>query len=141
MPVKFDDILNSFEFVSSSGGDNQAFLCRRTGKTIWHSESGDLDDLEEPLPDNVDEDDNYVAIPSKHDLDLGTRLVFAFVREALPESYDEVSRIFSKKGAYGRFKDLLARRHALERWYDYEAKATERALREWCEDNSIELAD
>jgi hypothetical protein len=29
----------------------------------------------------------------------------------------------------------------LERWYDFEAKATERALREWCELNSIELAD
>lgn len=140
MPTKFDEILNAFEFVGF-GDDNQAFLCRPTGKVIWHSESGDLDDLEEPLPDDVEEDDNYVAIPGKHDLDLGTRLVFAFVREELPGSYDEVSRIFSKKGAYGRFKDLLARSRVLERWYDYEAKATERALREWCKDNSIELVD
>jgi hypothetical protein len=140
MPTKFDDILTSFEFVSVGDG-NQAFLCRRTGKVIWHSETGDLDGLEEALPDDVEEDDNYVAIPSKHHLDLGTRLVFAFAREALPGSYDEISRIFSKRGAYGRFKALLARRQALERWYDYQAKATERALRDWCADNSIDLAD
>jgi hypothetical protein len=30
---------------------------------------------------------------------------------------------------------------ALERWYEFEAKATERALREWCDANSIGLAD
>jgi hypothetical protein len=36
---------------------------------------------------------------------------------------------------------LLARRGALEQWYDFERKATERALREWCEVNSIELVD
>jgi hypothetical protein len=140
MPIKFDDILNSFEFVSLGSG-NEAFLCRRTGQVIWRSESGGLDGLEEELPDNVEEDDNYIAIPSKHDLDLGTRLIFTFVREVLPGSYDEVSRIFSKKGAYGRFKHLLSERQALERWYAYEANATERALREWCEDHSLELAD
>jgi hypothetical protein len=140
MPIKFDDILNSFEFVSFGGG-NEAFVCRRTGQVIWRSESGDLYGLEEELPENVEEDDNYIAIPSKHDLDLGTRLVFTFVREVLPGSYDEVSRIFSKKGAYDRFKRLLSQRQALERWYEYEAHATERALREWCEDHSLELVD
>jgi hypothetical protein len=29
----------------------------------------------------------------------------------------------------------------LERWYDFESKATKRALREWCAFNSMELAD
>jgi hypothetical protein len=59
----------------------------------------------------------------------------------LPGSYDEVSRIFSKKGAYGQFKRLLSERQALERWCEYEANATERALREWCKDHSLELVD
>jgi hypothetical protein len=29
----------------------------------------------------------------------------------------------------------------LDQWYEFEAKATERALREWCEVESIDLAD
>jgi len=49
--------------------------------------------------------------------------------------------IFSKRGAYQKFKDLLERRKALERWYDFEVKATEQAVRKWCEENSIELVE
>jgi len=30
---------------------------------------------------------------------------------------------------YARFKELLARRNALDEWHDFEAKAEERALR------------
>jgi hypothetical protein len=59
----------------------------------------------------------------------------------LPEDCDEVRRIFKRRGAYGRFKALLARRGALERWYDFENKTEEAALRDWCEANEIELAD
>jgi hypothetical protein len=33
------------------------------------------------------------------------------------------------------------KRRVLERWYDFESKATERAVREWCELNEIEVAD
>ena len=94
------------------------------------------------LPDDVDDDDeNYVGIPSKRDLGLGKPLVLDFAREFLPDDFDEVRYIFSRSGAYSKFKALLTRRHALERWYDFESKATERALREWCAENSIELAD
>jgi hypothetical protein len=48
--------------------------------------------------------------------------------------------MFSKRGAYGKFRTLLMRRNALERWHDFQSKATERALREWCALNSIEIA-
>ena len=89
----------------------------------------------------IDDDENYVEIPSKRDLGLGKPLVLDFAREVLPDDYDEVRYIFSRSGAYSKFKALLTRRRALERWHDFEAKATERALREWCEENSIELAD
>jgi hypothetical protein len=49
--------------------------------------------------------------------------------------------MFSKKKGYAKFRALLIRRNVLERWYDFESKATERALREWCAFNAIELAD
>jgi len=49
--------------------------------------------------------------------------------------------MFSKRGDYPKFKALLARRHALDRWHAFEEKATNQALRDWCEANSIELSD
>jgi hypothetical protein len=33
------------------------------------------------------------------------------------------------------------RRHALDRWHAFEEKATNRALRDWCEENAIEVSD
>jgi hypothetical protein len=67
--------------------------------------------------------------------------VMDFVRQCLPRDFDDVSNMFDRRGTYGRFKQLLIQRRALEQWYDFEQKATERALREWCELNSIVLAD
>ncbi len=88
-------------------------------------------------PDDVDDEDKYLAVPHKKDLDLGTPLVFDFAREFLPEDFDEVDRIFSRRGAYGQFKGLLQRKRLLERWYVFENAATERALKEWCDDNGV----
>jgi len=49
--------------------------------------------------------------------------------------------MFSTKGAYARFKDLMDRNGALDQWYNFEAKAEEEGLRRWCSLNSIELSD
>jgi hypothetical protein len=140
MPVSFQEILDAFEFVGSGGvGEHEAVLCRRTGKIYWRSELSDLDELNDELPDDVEDDENYITIPDRRELDLGKPLVLDFAREFLPNDFDEVRYIFSKKGAYQKFRALLIRRAALDRWRDFEAKATERALREWCELCSIEV--
>jgi hypothetical protein len=139
MPVNWKDLLLAFEFVSaSSTGEHQAFLSKQTGKLYWHSDASD--DLDE-LPDDIDEDDKYVQLPDKRELDLGKALVFDFVRQFLPDDLNEVERIFGRKGAYARFKDLLAQKGTLDQWYDFESKAEEHALREWCDLNSIEVSD
>jgi hypothetical protein len=46
---------------------------------------------------------------------------------------------FHRRGAYARFKSLLAAEGRLEQWRRFEADATERALREWCAGQGIEL--
>ena len=137
MPVSFSDLQLAFEFVSSGGmGENEAYLDRQSGKIYWHSGFGDND---EELPDDID-DEKYIAIPDKKELDLGEPLVLDFAREFLPDDYDEVRHIFSRRGAYRRYKDLLVRQGALERWYDFSNKAEEAALREWCAENGIDLS-
>jgi hypothetical protein len=64
----------------------------------------------------------------------------AFVAAELPDDYDTVAGFFRRRGAYGRFKDLLDARGKLQRWYEFENQATEDALRDWCADNGIQLA-
>ena len=73
-------------------------------------------------------------------MSLGKPLALDFAREFLPSDFDEVRYFFSKRGAYKKFRALLIRRNVLDSWYDFESKATEQALREWCELNSIEVA-
>ena len=138
MAVKWSDLLNGFDFVSSGGvGEHEAYLSRDSGAVLWRSESNDLDEL----PDDVEDNETYLRIPDKRELDLGKPLVLAFAAKFLPDDYDEVRRIFSHRGAYGKFKGLLERRRALERWYAFEAEASERALREWCVVNGVAIVE
>ena len=119
MPVSFRDLQEAFDFASAaSGGEHQAFLCRQSGTITCHSEL--VDDLD-PLPDDVDDPDKFLPIPDKTELDLGKPLALDFARQFLPGDVDEVRQFFSRRGAYARFKDLLARRGALDHWYAFEA--------------------
>jgi aspartyl/asparaginyl beta-hydroxylase (cupin superfamily) len=68
-------------------------------------------------------------------------LALDFARQFLPGDFDDVLQFFSRKGAYAGFKDLLDRRGGLDQWCDFEAKAEKRALKRWCELNSIEVSD
>jgi hypothetical protein len=141
MPVSFQEILDAFEFAGLTGvGECQVILCRRTGKIYLHSEFSDFEEFNDELPDDVEDEEKYLAIPDKRELGLGKPLALDFAREFLPDDFDEVRYMFSKRKAYSKFRALLIRRNVLERWYDFESKATEKALREWCAFNSIELA-
>ena len=140
MPVSLKDILEAFEFVSAdNAGEHRAFLCRQSGRVYWYVEYSN-DELSE-LPEDIDDSEKYVQIPDKRELDLGKALVLEFVRQTLPSEIDKVQRIFSAKGAYATFKDLMDRKGALDQWYNFEAKAEEEALRTWCALNSIEISD
>jgi Domain of unknown function (DUF1902) len=140
MQISFSEIRNAYDFVSFGGsGEHQAVLCKETGQIYFHSDL--LGEDEEEWPEDTDYGEKYLAIPDKRDLGLGKRLVFAFVQVHLPRDLDQVQRIFSRKGAYANFKDLLARRGALDQWYAFEADAEDKELREWCKLNGIELIE
>lgn len=116
---------------------NSAVLRKDTGKILYHSEMSDMDEISEEDWDS----DNSVDIPHKNDLDLDTHLVFDFTAANLPGDLDHVRHIFSRRGAYGRFKEFVESKGLLQSWYDFEAEQQERALRQWCEENDIELMD
>jgi hypothetical protein len=138
--VKYDDLSAAFDFVSfASPFEHQAFVSLDTGAIHWVSEASPVD--EEDLPDDLETSDRYLAIPHKNDLDLGNSLALRFVEARLPDRYADVESFFRRRGAYGRFKELLASEGCLEKWYAFEAECTERALREWCQANEIHLLE
>ncbi|MEJ2697580.1 MAG: hypothetical protein P8013_13155 [Candidatus Sulfobium sp.] len=136
--MHYSHIEDAFMFVSMSPPEeNFAYLNRETGETYFVSTLGDSDEL----PEDFEENDKYMSIPHKNDLDLGRKLVFQFISVNLPDEIRRVQEIFGRKGAYARYKDLLESKGRLEDWYEFEDKATEKALREWCGDNGVELED
>ncbi|MBI3771135.1 MAG: hypothetical protein HY272_00305 [Gammaproteobacteria bacterium] len=136
MAINFEDILEAFEFVSfAQVGECQAFLDKETGKIYWHSDfGGDFEELPEDIADK-----KYIELPHKNELDIGKRLIFDFAYQYLPDDAGEIESIFRMKGAYSKFKALLERRDFLDKWHEFESQAGEKALRKWCEENSIEV--
>jgi hypothetical protein len=136
MAVSFDDIENAFFFVSM---DQQfmhnAYLCKETGEIFYTSEMGDSDEL----PEDIDDQDKYISIPHRNELDLGKALVIEFTSEYLPEELDRVYSIFRRKGAYSRYKDFLESKGVLEDWYKFENERQKVALKKWCQENNIEI--
>jgi hypothetical protein len=141
MPVSIADITGAFEFANTSGtiGEFLAFVCKRTGKIYYQTDFLDDEEMNDELPDDIDDEEKYVALPDKRELGLGKPMVLDFAREFLPDDFDDVRYFFSKRGAYPKFKALLARRGAIDRWHAFEAKATEQALRDWCALHEIEI--
>ena len=69
MLIDWNELEATVEFVSMG---NEAVLCRKTGKFLWHS------DLEEDLdawPDDAEDETKYLVVPDKKELDLGKTLL------------------------------------------------------------------
>jgi hypothetical protein len=102
----------------------------------WRSDA-----FEDDVAEDLEESDQYIPVPHKNDLDLGSNLALRFAAAALPKQYRRVESIFRRRGAYARFKGLLAVEGCLERWYAFESECTETALKRWCEENDIQVID
>lgn len=134
--MTYDTIEEAFLFVSSAPAfEHIAVVNRATGESFFASAMAGFDEI----PEDVDQSDDFIGIPHKNDLDLGKPLVMDFVRSRCPEEIDRVLTIFRRRGAYGRFKELLAEKNLLEPWYLFEQARTREALLQWCEENGILL--
>lgn len=119
--------------------ENAAYVSLESGRIYWTSIANDVE--EDDLPEDLEDASLYIAVPHKNDLDLGSRLVLRFVARELPDDYGAVADFFWRRGAYAHFKDLLDTRGMLQRWYEFEDRATEEALAGWCEENGIRCVD
>ncbi len=139
MRMTFSDLSDAFMFVDAGEpGECQAWISRTTGKVYVQS---DYTDEDEPLPDDIEDAGLYLPIPNKRDLGLGRQVAIAFSEEVMPDEVEEVRDIFSRRGAFRRFRELVERRRLLQRWHEFSNKAEEDALRAWCAHKGIELTD
>ena len=138
--VSLDQLQNAMEWVSSDVLDNEAYICRQTGKIYWVAGEPGMIDEEEEVPEDIHDADKYIPVPDKRHLDFGNQLAFDFTSQYLAERYDDVRDMFRRKGAYRRFKDILERNGMLEKWYRYSDKRSAKALAEWCESEGLILA-
>jgi len=136
MKHKFNDIEDAFLFSSGAFDGNTVYLCKETGRLYYVSDFGDSD---EDLPEDLDDNEQYLVLPNKRDLDLGSHLARRFIEEHAAEFTNTVRDIFSRKGAYRRFKNFLIDKDMLDQWHAYENEQTAHALKTWCRDHEIEL--
>jgi len=137
--VSLNELQGAVDWVSSNTLDDEAYLCRQTGNIYWISSDSGVLDEENEIPDDIHDVGKYVPVPDRQDLDLGNRLAFNFAAQYLAEQYDDVRNIFRRKGAYRRFKQLLDRQDALEKWYAYSEEQTTKALEYWCESEGLSI--
>lgn len=139
--VDLNELQGAVDWVSDRYMGNEAYICRTTGKVYWVSGDGGFDDEDAGVPSDVDDSEKYIPVPTRQDLDIGTRLAFDFATQYMPAQYDRVRRIFRRRGAYGRFKELIARHELLETWYTYSEERSLIMIREWCESEKLSVTE
>lgn len=139
MAAKIGNIIDALDFVSSDPGqESEAFVSLTSGEVFYRSpymERG------ESMPDDVDDISQYIPVPYKTDLGLGARLAVEFVAGRYPGAEDEIRAMFSKRGAFARFKGWADCHNLLEDWLRFEEDAKAAAVRQWCMDNDIDFQD
>lgn len=133
--MDIDDVVNAVDFVSSDPyGYCDAFICKMTRAIICRSQ--DFDEYNDfitgiEIPADIDDEDKYIRIPNKQELDLGAHLAISFAASRRPQFESNVRSFFRKRGAYSLFKDWLNKQDLLDEWYQYEADETIEAVTQW----------
>ena len=135
--VDLGDLESALDYVSNGWLLNaRAYVSLDTGEVFCVSD----DDVDTQYPDDLETSDRYLGVPDKHDLELGPRLAVRFAAREFPGNDREVEDIFRQRGAYSKFKGLFRSAGLLDKWYAYEKEQVAARLREWRENNGVELA-
>ncbi len=130
MQIDLSELAIAIDYVACGG---EVYVDPELGDIHYISDCGDIE-----VPDDIDTNDKYIDVPSKQDFDLSRTLVLDFTEKMIPDELERIYDIFRSQGAYSRFKAILHERNLTEKWYDFENKAVEEKLIEWCKENSIQ---
>lgn len=136
--VKLDELEGAAMMVEDGGGSATALVSRETG--LIHLLNDEYMDEEAPMPSASGDNDGYVSVPPAGTLGIGDALVLRFAATHLAEDQDTVRELFRDRNTEG-FARLLEERGAGAAWEGFHEQATRTALRLWCEENGLQLAD
>lgn len=136
MTISYGDLEDAILWASVDFVDTEAWINRVTGQ-IYYVGDDSIPEQEEPADLHTE---NWIQVPHKNLLDLGSRLVFEFAETLHSDQHDEIRFIFRRKGAYRRFRNYLTAIGQLDNWYAFEAKITRARLLSWAEQNQIQVS-
>lgn len=135
-PISRDDLHLAVEHMT--GGQDYgaaAYVDRQTGAILWAG-----DGMEEPLPEDIDNEERYLPVPSKKELGLGRDDALAFTEEHAPQLLDRTEAIFRRAGAFQSFKVLMHDAGLLPQWYAHQDARLREALEEWVEEEGLQFS-
>jgi len=148
--VKLDNIIEGLECQSD---ESSSFLDKTTGKVVLISDyemrAAEDEDPIEDFPDweqdlvriakeIVDETGNYIALPTKFDINEYSIMEKFCLSLSDSEMSDNLYGLIKGSGAFGRFKNAIHEYDIAEDWYKYRNSALKEIAIEWCQENSIE---
>ena len=151
--VKLNDIIEGLEFESD---ERNSFLDKRTGEVVSISEeemqAAEDDEPIEDFPDwqqdlvriakeIVDETGNYIALPTKFDIDEYSIMEKFCLSLNDSEMSDTLYSLIKGSGAFRRFKDAVHEYDIADDWFKYRNDALKEIAIEWCQENDIEFED
>lgn len=135
--VAFADLQSAFDWIAAGSLMRaEAYIDLRDGRVWCVSEDAGIEEAKPP-PDL--DSGHYLAVPDKRNLDLGRQLAFDFARRYLPRDFDRVRAMFHRRGAYGRFRELVEARGLRQQWFDFRDAAERHATIAWAESNGLRV--
>jgi L-methionine (R)-S-oxide reductase len=101
----------------------------------------DRDNVPEEIRDVFENEDDYLSLPSQHDIHEYDIMADFCGSVENKEQASQLQRAIKGSGAFRRFKDLVNELGIEERWYRFRTAAFKEIAVEWCEDNEIEYID
>jgi hypothetical protein len=134
--VKLSDLVEAYEFIGLSPGENHAYIHWEFGKIECVSPYSEIDS---DVFDLIQNTDHYIQIPDQRKLNVGSRTALSFAEEVIPIHYDRIHRMFQRRGAFRHFKNFLEDIGMLKKWYEYHNAVVKDALTAWCNEEGIEI--
>jgi hypothetical protein len=132
-----DELEGAAMMVEDGGGTVTAMVSRETG--MIHLLNDEYMDEEAPLPSDSGGNERYVPVPPAGTLGIGDGLILRFAATHLADDQDTVRDLFRDRDTEG-FARLLEERGAGDAWDRFHKEVTRNALRQWCEENGLQLA-
>lgn len=135
----YSDLLEAYEsFAGISDYEATVFVNIEKEKIVlWYAE-GLVDDEEHERVECELTQGKWMELPKKQELNLGVKLVFRFANAYFSEDdIQKVSRIFSRKGAYQKWRSFLESKDMVQEWYRFRDEEQDKALKRWLTDMKI----